>query len=73
MIFLHIKHQLEYQVIGVGRDVKFPDNKVVMYRQLHLSRLRRDGKETDIWLPHGTVWTRDLSDFRDKFKHVLKA
>lgn len=52
-----------YKVIGVGRSVENPNKEVVIYQQLYESKL----KDTDIVLPNGSLWTRDIDDYKKKF------
>jgi hypothetical protein len=63
-IFQHIKTGKRYLVIGIGRNVEAPEKKMVVYKQLYVSKL----KNTNIFLPVGAIWTRDLNDFEKKFK-----
>ena len=62
-IFKNKKNNMYYYVKSLGRCVKTPDNVIVVYEQLYNSKLRG----TDILLKKGTVWTRDLIEFEDKF------
>lgn len=63
-VFQHIKTGKRYLVIGIGRSVNAPEKKIVVYKQLYVSTL----KNTNISLPVGTIWIRDLIDFEKKFK-----
>jgi hypothetical protein len=63
-IFQHIKSGNRYLVIGIGRSVDAPEKKLVVYKQLYISVL----KNSNIQLPVGSIWTRDLNDFEKKFK-----
>ena len=45
-VFQHIKTGKRYLVIGIGRNVEAPEKKMVVYKQLYVSKL----KNTNIYL-----------------------
>ena len=58
-IYRHTTSGKLYNVIGVGRAVENPNKLIVIYEQLYDSKFRG----TDIPLPKGSLWTRDIDDF----------
>lgn len=58
-IYRHTTSKKLYDVIGVGRSVENPEKLVVIYKQMDESTLNN----TNIRLPKGSLWTRDLNDF----------
>ena len=55
-----------YNVLGTGRSVDNPAISIVIYQQQYESILRG----TDIILPEGSLWTRSLEDFTNKFVKI---
>lgn len=58
-----------YSVIGLGRSVDNPNVQIVVYEQLYNNRLRN----TNIILEQGSIWTRDLDEFNNKFTLVFNV
>lgn len=58
-IYVHSRTGKLYNVIGVGRHVKKPNEQVVIYSQLYESKLNG----TEEKLPYGSVWIRSIEDF----------
>ena len=65
-LFRHIKTTQLYYVEGTARAVTNPTKLVVVYSQQYDSTLRG----TDVKLPVGSLWTRDIDDFNEKFEKV---
>jgi hypothetical protein len=65
-IYRHWKTNNLYRVVSIGRSVTNPGQRLVIYKQLYDSKLR----DTNIELPHGSVWVRDLNDFTPKFTFI---
>ena len=57
--YIHSKSQRVYEVIGTARSVEAPAIRLVVYKQLEESVL----KHTNIVLPAGSLWTRDIDEF----------
>ncbi len=53
-----------YRLSGITRDVVNPTERKVVYEQLYDSHLQED---PSIKLPQGTMWVRNVDDFRKKF------
>ena len=66
-VYKHIASQKLYRVIGTGRSVANPQEKMVMYKQLYDSKLRDTGEK----LPYGSLWIREENDFNKKFQLYL--
>lgn len=66
-IFRNKKNGMYYYVKSIARSVETPNNYVVVYEQLYNSKLRG----TNIPLSKGSVWTRDIIEFDNKFKCVF--
>lgn len=67
-IYCHTKTNNLYKVLGTGRSVENPHKQVVVYEQIGESKLR----DTNILLPNGSLWTRDLDDFNSYDGNVKK-
>jgi hypothetical protein len=72
MLFRHFGNLKLYKLIGKARSVENPEKIQIIYKQLYKSKLRSDGEaiKGDIILPYGSIWIRDESDFRAKFKKI---
>lgn len=68
-IYRNIKNNMLYSVIGLGRSVDNPNVQIVVYEQLYNNRLRN----TNIILEQGSIWTRDLDEFNNKFTLVFNV
>lgn len=68
-IYRNIKNNMLYSVIGLGRSVDNPNVQIVVYEQLYNNRLRN----TNIILGQGSIWTRDLDEFNNKFTLVFNV
>lgn len=68
-IYKNIKNNMLYSVIGLGRSVDNPNVQIVVYEQLYNNRLRN----TNIILEQGSIWTRDLDEFNNKFTLVFNV
>jgi hypothetical protein len=68
-IYRHIASGKFYQVLGIARKLENPHRHVVVYKQLYDSVLRG----TDVELPYGTWWVRDIKEFEAKFTLVENA
>ena len=68
-IYRNIKNNKLYSVIGLGRSVDNPNVQIVVYEQLYNNRLRN----TNIILGQGSIWTRDLDEFNNKFTLVFNV
>ena len=69
VIYRNIKNNMLYSVIGLGRSVDNPNVQIVVYEQLYNNRLRN----TNIILEQGSIWTRDLDEFNNKFTLVFNV
>jgi hypothetical protein len=58
-IYKHLKSGRLYRVVNICRSVHQPEKQMVAYEQLYHSKLYG----TDIDLPIGSMWVRDLEDF----------
>ena len=67
MLFKHIQTGKLYKFVGYARSTDNPSTKLVVYKQLYNSKLREN---QSILLPYGTTWTRERSDFAQKFTRV---
>ncbi|QKF94816.1 DUF1653 protein [Fadolivirus algeromassiliense] len=67
-LYRHTTSSRLYNVIGVGRSVENPNKQIVIYEQLYDSKL----KGTDIPLPLGSLWTRDLDDFNSMIDGIKR-
>lgn len=65
-VWKHISSGKLYKFVAVARPVSLPTQPVVVYSQMYYSKIRG----TNIPLPKGTCWTRDLEDFLRKFEEV---
>jgi hypothetical protein len=63
-LYQHLRTQKYYFVEGFARDVTNPNKLSVVYTQLYDSNL----KGTDIRLPIGSMWLRNVDDFQTKFE-----
>ena len=68
-VYSHISSGLKYKVVGVGRTVKDPLRKVVIYEQLYGSKIR-DDPHRETHLPAGSLWVRDIEEFALKFTRI---
>lgn len=68
-IYKNIKNNMLYSVIGLARSTNNPNVQIVVYEQLYNNRLRN----TNIILGQGSVWTRDLDEFNNKFTLVFNV
>ena len=58
-LYIHKSSGKKYNVIGIGRSVDCPYKTVVIYEQLYDGHMRG----TNIELPVGSLWVRDLNEF----------
>lgn len=65
-LFRHLASGRLYRFVGSARDAECPTRKVVLYAQTSASMLRH----TRVVLPRGTMWVRDVQDFRSKFRRA---
>jgi hypothetical protein len=64
--YKHIASRAYYEVMAISRCVSHPTQFSVIYKSLDPSTLRNCGPP--LHLPAGTIWHRDLEDFRQKFE-----
>lgn len=68
-VYCHNYSRKLYNVIGIARQTENPFEIVVVYQQLYESALKHPtNKNTNIVLPKGIIWTRNIDDF-NKFEH----
>jgi hypothetical protein len=68
-VYKHLRTSNLYFVDGFVRDVTNPNKISVVYTQLYESKLNG----TDIKLPHGSMWIRNIDDFQNKFEKVYQS
>ncbi len=66
-LYRHTRTGTLYNVIGTGRLIDKPEQKVVIYTQLAESVLKdSSGNNTQMILPMGSTWVRNLEEFTDE-------
>jgi hypothetical protein len=68
-LYQHLRTKNLYFVDGLARNVDNPNKLTVVYTQLYDSDL----KGTDIKLPTGSMWLRDIDDFQNKFTKIEES
>lgn len=69
-IYRHISSYGCFKVHGVARSHSNPEKMMVVYSQQYNDIL--NGTKDLVHLPYGTMWTRDLDDFKKRFKLIRK-
>ena len=69
-IYRHLASGRLYRVKGIARPITAPRYPTVVYEQLYDGELKGVGDTGEVKLPRGTLWTREVNDFNEKFMQV---